>query len=121
MKKILVWLFISLISSFCALVSAQEPDWKLIESEYPTTDIGVSTYIVTEHGADNTGVANAQLIFQSLLSKLGREGGGVLFVPKGKYKIDGYLVIPKPDKPEPKKKILIFALWNSSSTNTATG
>lgn len=95
MKRFTNLLILSLISSWCFFGMAQEPNWRIIESDYPSNDIGVSTYIVTEHGADNTGEINSQKIFQDLLNKLGKEGGGVLFAPKGKYKITGVLTIPK--------------------------
>jgi len=119
MKRITNLFALCLVSSFSFLLFAQDPNWKIIESDYPSDDIGVATYTVTEHGADNTGNTNSHAIFQELLNKLKAQGGGVLYAPKGKYKIDGYLVIPtgvtlrgewkKPVKGEPVEGTILMA------------
>lgn len=84
-----------------SLLQAQSGDkpgnWKLIASDdYPTEDVGVSTYTVTtDFSADPTGVDDSRNAFQTALNKLGENRrGGVLFVPAGRYRISGKLFIP---------------------------
>jgi len=84
-----------------ASVSAQT--WKLIQPKYATSDAFVAKYNAVEQGADPTGVTDNTALFQRLLDYLGSRvssnggvnNGGVLFIPEGKYKILGQLIIPK--------------------------
>jgi len=97
------------------------PDWKIIDSPYPSTDVGVATYSVADYGATGDGVTNVRNIFRDLLNQLGKEGGGVLYVPAGKYLITGNLTIPKgvtirgewkqPEKGKPIDGTILMASW----------
>lgn len=59
------------------------------------TDAFVYAYNVLEYGADNTGNNDNTDIFQKLLNKANSLGGGIVYVPSGRYKITGALKIPK--------------------------
>jgi hypothetical protein len=78
-----------------ALAADPEPNWRLIEPAYPTADTFVAAYSVKDFGASGDGVTDVTGIFQKLLDALGRLGGGTLFVPEGRYAIQGTLLIPK--------------------------
>lgn len=86
---------------FSSTLRAQDegitPNWQVIDNPaYPTLDVGVATYnVVTDFGAVADGVTNDRNAFRSALEQLGKEGGGVLYAPAGKYLINGILSIPK--------------------------
>src|ERR1700733_5959517 len=75
--------------------SAFSQNWQLIHPVYPTTDDVVAGYSVADYGATGDGVTDVTAIFQARLNALGTAGGGTLWVPAGKYLINGNLVIPK--------------------------
>ena len=100
MLKIKYLLFIFL---FIQLTTVSAQTWKLIQPKYATSDAFVAKYNAVEQGADPTGVTDNTTLFQRILDYLGSRvsstggvnNGGVLFVPEGKYKILGQLIIPK--------------------------
>ena len=81
--------------SFSLFISARAQTWQLINPLYPTKDAFVAAYSVADYGAAGDGVTDVTAIFQDRLDTLGILGGGTLFVPQGKYRINGTLVIPK--------------------------
>ncbi len=76
-------------------VSLIAQTWRLIEPKYPTIDDVVIAFSVADFGITGDGVTDVTQGFQNLLNQLGNQGGGVLFVPEGKYAIRGNLLIPK--------------------------
>lgn len=90
LKKLLVVFMIGLISLSCF---AQ--DWLVVEPKYPIVDDIVAAFSVDDYGATGDGLIDVTTIFQSLLDQLGSIGGGTLFVPEGKYVINGNLTIPR--------------------------
>lgn len=66
-----------------------------VEKNMAGTDAFVYAYNVMDYGADNQGNNDNTTIFQSLLNKTYQLGGGIVYVPSGKYKITGSLKIPK--------------------------
>ena len=70
-----------------------EPKYEIPTLKYPTADAFVVTLNVLDYGADPTGVVDNALIVKNLLAKLksnvngGAGNGGVLFFPKGTYRI----------------------------------
>jgi uncharacterized protein YjdB len=86
-----LWLLAVLLGS----LTAQSQTWQLINPLYPTKDAFVAAYNVAAYGATGDGVTDVTAIFQSRLDTLRILGGGTLFVPQGKYKISGTLIIPK--------------------------
>lgn len=70
------------------------PEWKLVENGEKTESF-VAAYDVTDYGAVGDGETDNTEIFQKLLDKTGQLGGGIVYVPSGKYVIKGNLTIPK--------------------------
>lgn len=89
--KVILILFLTGAFQFPAM----SQKWKLIEPSYPISDDIVAAFSVADYGATGDGVTDVTTIFQGRLNALGAIGGGVLFVPKGKYVIKGNLNIPK--------------------------
>jgi hypothetical protein len=55
---------------------------------------GVGVWNVREAGAKGDGQTDDTAVFQQLLDLAGKSGGGVVFVPAGRYRIAGSLRIP---------------------------
>ncbi|MCD9026191.1 discoidin domain-containing protein [Cohnella silvisoli] len=72
------------------------PNPGVITTLYPTDDIVIASYNVTAapYNADSTGVNDATLAIQKALDDCYATGGGVVFMPAGKYKITDSLSIP---------------------------
>jgi hypothetical protein len=79
---------------------SQNPVWQIVTPKYPTTDAIVAGYIV-DANEWGQGDKDATGHIQTLLNNLNRytgdaeHGGGVVFLPEGRYRIDGTLIIPK--------------------------
>lgn len=71
-----------------------EPVYQL-EKNMTGSDAFIYAYNVMDYGADNQGNNDNTQIFQKLLNKTYELGGGIVYVPSGKYKITGSLKIPK--------------------------
>ncbi|MFY0255321.1 glycosyl hydrolase family 28-related protein [Chitinophaga sp. 30R24] len=89
------WLMLLFVLLASIPWQSQAQTWRLINPLYPTKDAFVAAYSVADYGATGDGVTDVTAIFQSRLDTLRILGGGTLFVPQGKYKISGTLVIPK--------------------------
>lgn len=90
LKKTLFFLFF-----FCLAQLSFSQDWKLVQSSYSTIDNVVSAMSVKDYGATGDGITEVSAQFQSCLDRVKQIGGGVVFVPQGKYVIKGNLIIPK--------------------------
>jgi uncharacterized protein YjdB len=75
--------------------TAHSQTWKLIQPAYPTIGTFVAGFSVADYGATGDGVTDVTTIFQGRLNALKALGGGTLFVPSGKYVLNGTLIIPK--------------------------
>ncbi|MCP1136268.1 S-layer homology domain-containing protein [Paenibacillus polysaccharolyticus] len=67
---------------------------KVYDAEFPTSDIVIADRSVTDYGAIGDGVSDDTQAFKEALAIAGNQGGGVVFVPSGTYKLTGELVIP---------------------------
>ncbi|WP_448902747.1 discoidin domain-containing protein [Eubacterium sp.] len=65
------------------------------EKNLAGTDAFVYAYNVKDYGADSNGNNDNTEIFQKLLNKTYELGGGIVYVPSGRYKVTGTLKIPK--------------------------
>lgn len=88
-----------IVSGFILLCGAaaaapQVPDWKIIETKYPTSDPVVAGFNVLDFGARGDGEKDCTGAFQAALNRMGQAGGGTVFVPEGSYAIRGTLTIP---------------------------
>ena len=127
-----------LIILFIQLTTVLAQTWKLIQPKYATSDAFVAKYNAVEQGADPTGVTDNTALFQQLLDYLGSRvsstggvnNGGVLFVPEGKYKILGQLIVPKgvtirgewekPVKGQTVKGTILMAYYGSGTDHGTT-
>jgi hypothetical protein len=127
MKKIYVFFVFFLLCQF-QMVIAQK--WELITSQYATADAFVAGFNVADDGATGDGTTDVTAIFQTRLNELGQSGGGVLFVPEGKYVIKGNLNIPKgvtlrgewekPEKGKPVKGTVLMAYSGKGNNASAS-
>ncbi|VGO12830.1 Alginate lyase 7 [Pontiella desulfatans] len=82
-----------LISSISA-GAPDKPEWQIIKTKYPTTDVVVAGYNVEDFGAKGDGRKDCTKAFQTALDRMHEAGGGTVFVPEGRYLFKGNLKIP---------------------------
>ncbi|TFE29398.1 glycosyl hydrolase family 28-related protein [Cohnella luojiensis] len=71
-----------------------EKNTQIITTDYATDDIVLADYNVAEFGAAGDGVTDDTRAIQDVLDAAGNNGGGVVFVPSGRYRIAGTLFVP---------------------------
>ena len=73
--------------------------YKLQNTEGKYADLGIgpliATYNVLDYGADPTGNLDNTRLFQTLIDRIGNQGGGTLYIPEGIYKIKSTLTVMK--------------------------
>ncbi|WP_186320237.1 glycosyl hydrolase family 28-related protein [Paenibacillus sp. Y412MC10] len=67
---------------------------KVYDTVYPTDDIIIADRSVTDYGAKGDGSTDDTRAFQEALADAGSQGGGVVFVPSGTYRLTSELVVP---------------------------
>lgn len=77
-----------------ALAAPQEPEWRIVETMYPTPDVVVAGFSVLDFGAAGDGRSDCTEAFQNALNRMRDAGGGTVFVPEGRYAFKGNLTIP---------------------------
>lgn len=65
------------------------------EAPLPTVDGPLFDVTAAPYSADKTGQSDATAAIQKALTAAGTAGGGVVFFPKGRYRIDGVLDVSK--------------------------
>ena len=114
----------------CSCLSQSAAQWRIIESDFFSEDIGVAAYTDADHPQiDKTGVNNSQAGIQTLLDLLGQAGGGTLYLSEGRYKVDGQLLIPhgvvlrgdwnQPHKDKPVEGTILMAYTGRESEDEA--
>ncbi|MGV8133790.1 MAG: glycosyl hydrolase family 28-related protein [Mangrovibacterium sp.] len=73
--------------------SFPEPVWQIKTSGYPTNSTIIAGYSVSDFGAKGDGVTDDSKAFQKAMNAMNHYGGGVVFVPEGKYLITEPLLI----------------------------
>ncbi len=68
------------------------PNWQIVESEYPTNELVVAGFDLSDFMQPNTD-EDATTLIQSLLDKLFEVGGGTLYIPEGEYVLKGKLLL----------------------------
>lgn len=92
----IVWKGLLLALYFVSQVyGAGAPNWQIVDTRYPTPDIVIAGYDVTDFGADRNGGSDSTQAFQKALDAMAAEGGGTVFAPEGKYALKGRLKIPE--------------------------
>lgn len=71
-----------------------DTETKVYDTVYDTADIVIADRSVKDYGAVGDGVTDDTAAFQEALNAAGNSGGGVVFVPAGRYKIAGNLLVP---------------------------
>ena len=67
--------------------AAMQPE--VIETQFPTEDIVVATPV----DAPSRGEVDATAAIQAAIDEAHEAGGGVLFLPVGRYRLDGRLIV----------------------------
>ncbi|MFC5530581.1 glycosyl hydrolase family 28-related protein [Cohnella yongneupensis] len=71
-----------------------EAQMKVVKADYPTEDVVIADFNVTDFGAVGDGVADDTEAVQKALDAARGNGGGVVFLPSGTYKITASLFVP---------------------------
>lgn len=66
---------------------------KIVKTVYPTVDIVVVDYDVTDYGADLTGITDATAAIQNAINACYNSGGGTVWMPAGTYKVNGTVFV----------------------------
>ncbi|MBM7564946.1 hypothetical protein JOC55_001891 [Paenibacillus sacheonensis] len=67
---------------------------KVYTTENPTSDIVIADFSVLDFGAKADGTTDDTAAIQSALTAAGNNGGGVVFAPAGRYRLNGSLTVP---------------------------
>jgi len=73
-----------------------KPSNRIVETVNPTADLVFATYVATDepYDMDNTGEGDVTAALQRALDDCGLLGGGVVFLPAGRYRITGSITLP---------------------------
>ena len=100
MKKLVnIKLFAAIFALF-VIHSTFAQNWQIVNPKYSTTDAIVAGF-VADAAVYGNGTTDATAYIQNCLNQLdnytgdANHGGGVLYLPEGKYKITGNILIPK--------------------------
>lgn len=66
---------------------------RIVTTVYPTEDIVIADFDVTDYGADITGIKDATTSIQAAINACYNNGGGTVWMPAGTYKVTGTLFI----------------------------
>ena len=101
MKKTMsVKIIASIFVFFLSHSIAMSQNWQIVNPKYQTNDAIVAGF-VADAATYGNGTTDATSYIQNCLNQLdnytgdANHGGGVLFLPEGKYKITGTILIPK--------------------------
>lgn len=74
---------------------APTPEPRIVDTVHPSEDVVVATAVVTDeaYGADPTGVADATEAIRRAIDTVYSAGGGVVWMPAGKYRVTGSIHI----------------------------
>ncbi len=69
---------------------------RVMPTTIPTDDVPIASINVTDepYNAKNDGSEDATSAFQNAINRASIEGGAVVFIPSGKYRFDGNLLLP---------------------------
>ncbi len=69
------------------------PNPKIVSPVYPTGDIVIADYDVTDYGADRTGTNDSTAAIQNAVNDCYSSGGGTVWMPAGTYKVTGTIEV----------------------------
>ena len=136
-------IMLAAVAAGASFAAGDDYNYEIIDKpEYPTTDLFVASINADDEDLDRSGQTDCTAKIQALLDRLagvtnpdknqdqgaGNRGavenlaGGVLYLPEGKYRVDGQIVIPrgvtlrgdwrKPVKGQPVAGTVIMAYGN---------
>lgn len=94
MRSLFVALAVFLHAVLALAAAPEQPNWHIVSTMYPATDIPVAGFNVLDFGAISDGRADCTPAFQQALDRMQAAGGGTVFVPEGRYAFKGNLKIP---------------------------
>lgn len=95
MKKDRLLLALFVLSACLSAFAQTNPTWVVINNPlYDTDDVGVMTYNVKDFGALGDGLKDDRAAIVNAISKAKADGGGVVYIPEGKYKLGNTITIP---------------------------
>lgn|GEM_PF-1320790 len=80
--------------SFTPAGTTLEANPQIISTIYPTEDVVVADFNVTDFGADATGAADSTMAIQNAMDNAQHKGGGTVWMPAGTYKVSNTLHVP---------------------------
>ena len=93
-RPIYVSLIIGIFSTSIAFGQLSE-SWELFETKHPVDKQLVALHINTAAGkvVDNTGASDVTGDFQHAIDQVFDLGGGVIYVPAGRFRFDGTIIV----------------------------
>lgn len=76
------------------------------------------TFNVNDFGAKGDGVNNETAAFRAALDAAGQNGGGIVYVPRGRYMLTGELILPPYTMLKGESKELTHIFWNPLNWDT---
>jgi hypothetical protein len=93
--NIRLFLLLILALNFTSVSAQIGNSWQLYQTTHPTDELIVAVHIDHASGqvVDKTGTSDVTSSFQAAIDAMHNAGGGVIYVPEGKYRFDGNLVL----------------------------
>lgn len=108
--------FVLAVSSHALCSQPQQPtpgQIRVCSTTYATDDIVIAAFGVTEFGATAGGQSDNTVAFQNAIDACHKAGGGVVFVPAGRYRIEGRLDL--------KSGVTLRGDWRNPEDATTSG
>ncbi|QGG55653.1 glycosyl hydrolase family 28-related protein [Paenibacillus sp. B01] len=67
---------------------------EVVYTQFRTEDVVIADHVATDYGAAGDGLSDDTAAIQLALDTAGARGGGVVFLPAGRYRLDGSLTVP---------------------------
>ena len=68
--------------------------WHVVQTQYPTDELIVTPHRAGDFGIVADGVTDLTDAIQFALNSVANQGGGALFLPAGRYRVEGTLTVP---------------------------
>ncbi len=66
---------------------------RVVKTHYPTEDLVIATAVATDYGVKADGATDDSAALQQAIAQVAAAGGGVLFLPEGRYRLDGPITV----------------------------
>ena len=110
--------FVRTVFTACLLASILSPLWaapRVIQTQFPTDDYVIASVVATDtpFSAHADGRADCTAAIQAAIDAAAGQGGGVVFLPAGRYRCDGNLVL--------KEGVTLRGDWKAPGRTAAVG